>query len=317
MITFAILCILIAHQAVLALEMTQSVHAFFYIWYGIPQFDGSYLHWDHSVLPHWESDINNIHPSIGSKHSPPGNLHSPFYPLEGPYSSKDPVHLSLQYSLMINAGIEVAIISWWGQPDHPHNTDTQGVTSDLVMHDILKAAEKNGIIKIAFHLEPYRSRTIQSIRDDLNYIIASYGNYTSLFRAEDGRLMFYVYDSYHIDIAQWDRLLEPSGDMTIRNTPLDSIFIGLWLEFHHGIALKNGGFDGVYTYFASDGFSFGSSTKNWHEMTDYCRDNDMICILSVGPGYEDTAIRPWNAHNSNPRRLEIRYISLCFLDHKF
>ena len=34
------------------------VHAFFYLWYGTPEVDGHYMHWDHEVLPHWEERIN-------------------------------------------------------------------------------------------------------------------------------------------------------------------------------------------------------------------------------------------------------------------
>ena len=62
------------------------------------------------------------------------------------------------------------------------------------------------------------------------------------------------------------------------------------------------GFDGVYSYFASDGFSFGSSTRNWKDMTRLCYANKMVCSLSVGPGYNDTKIRPWNAANTKSRK---------------
>ena len=62
------------------------------------------------------------------------------------------------------------------------------------------------------------------------------------------------------------------------------------------------GFDGFYTYFASDGFSFGSTSSNWKRMCEYAHENEILCTLSVGPGYQDDKIRPWNSHNTKPRR---------------
>lgn len=58
---------------------------------------------------------------------------------------------------------------------------------------------------------------------------------------------------------------------TIRDTKYDSFVIGLWLDYHHGEHLVTGGFDGVYSYFASDGFSYGSSTGNWKTMCQYAK----------------------------------------------
>ena len=93
--------------------------------------------------------------------------------------------------------------------------------------------------------------------------------------------------------------------------------------------MKDSGFDGAYSYFASEGFSYGSSTKHWKSMVFFCEaygrlphSNQhllpplltclcpdhvlfkllgMLSSLSVGPGYDDTAIRPWNHHNAKHR----------------
>ena len=37
-------------------------------------------------------------------------------------------------------GIEVAVVSWWGQRDKDYATDTQGVNTDEVMANLLKVA---------------------------------------------------------------------------------------------------------------------------------------------------------------------------------
>ena len=64
-------------------------------------------------------------------------------------------------------------------------------------------------------------------------------------RAGDERPVFFVYDSYHLDAREWERLLGPIGRQSVRGTPLDAVFIGLWLDAHHGEHLRDGGFDGA------------------------------------------------------------------------
>jgi glycoprotein endo-alpha-1,2-mannosidase len=63
-----------------------------------------------------------------------------------------------------------------------------------------------------------------------------------------GKPLFYVYDSYHIDKTHWATLLTKGGAHTVRGTALDGVFLGLWLDRVHGADLKEGGFDGFYTY---------------------------------------------------------------------
>lgn len=66
-----------------------------------------------------------------------------------------------------------------------------------------------------------------------------------------------------------------SGKHSLRSTEYDAMFIGLWLHESHGRHIYEGGFDGIYTYFASEGFSYGSTTANWKSMCEYC---DEVCM---------------------------------------
>ena len=288
-----------------------------YIWYGEPQHDagkgeGVYHHWNHEVLPHWEPQINERYPTVGKYFNPPHDIHSPFYPLHGPYSSRDPQVMTRQFRELLSAGVEVAVVSWWGQRDKPYAADTQGVNTDIVMASLLEhadifntAAEKEGsdTIKIAFHLEPYPSRSITSIQSDLEYITEKYGHHECLYRSTDNRPVYYVYDSYHILPLQWARLLGPDGDISVRGTPHDGVFLGLWLQPYHGRDIRTGFFDGFYTYFGSDGFSYGSTSTNWPSMCQFAsRKPKLICGISVGAGYNDSLIRPWNTHNERSRK---------------
>jgi len=280
----------------------EDVHAFFYLWYGEPKTDGRYLHWNHEVLPHWTKAVNDKYPDIGSVFEPPKSIHSTYYPLRGCYSSKNVETLTSQFTEMKHAGIGVVVVSWWGRPSMPGTSDTQGVNTDSAILMVLEAANlvEGGAMKVAFHLEPYPGRSAHTIRQDLRYITKKYGQSDSLLRWGERNLpLFYVYDSYHISLSEWEQLLLPAGTSSVRNTDIDGIFIGLWLEERHHTYLRV--FDGFYTYFAATGFSYGSSLSNWQTMSKWAKKYNKIFIASVGPGYDDTKIRPWNTHNKRIR----------------
>lgn len=113
--------------------------------------------------------------------------------------------------------------------------------------------------------------------------------------------LFYIYDSYLTSPEAWAHLLTQNGPHSIRNTPYDGVFIALLVEESHTHDILAAGFDGMYTYFASNGFSFGSSHQNWKAVKNFCDTNNLMFIPSVGPGYIDTSIRPWNNHNTRNR----------------
>jgi len=124
-----------------------------------------------------------------------------------------------------------------------------------------------------------------------------FGHSKALHRASDYRPIFYVYDSYHIHSTDWKNAFD-----MIRNTDEDKVFIALWLNQDGGQLAVDGGFDGVYTYFASNGFTYGSTSSNWKDIQLFCNDFKLLFIPSVGPGYDDTGIRPWNIQNRKSRK---------------
>ena len=65
--------------------------------------------------------------------------------------------------------------------------------------------------------------------------------------------------------------------------------------------ITKGHFDGFYTYFATDGFTQGSTVSSWNQLNAFAKQNNKIFIPSVGPGYSDTRIRPWNTANQRGR----------------
>ncbi|XP_034506300.1 glycoprotein endo-alpha-1,2-mannosidase-like, partial [Ailuropoda melanoleuca] len=158
---------------------------------------------------------------------------------------------------------------------------------------------------VTFHIEPYSNRDDQNMYKNVKYIIDKYGNHPAFYRYKtktgNALPMFYIYDSYITKPEKWANLLTTTGSQSIRNSPYDGLFIALLVESKHRYDILQGGFDGIYTYFATNGFTYGSSYENWARLKFFCDQFNLLFIPSVGPGYIDTSIRPWNAQNTRNR----------------
>lgn len=84
-------------------EPSYDVHAFYYPWYGNPDFDRTYLHWNHIYLPHWDKKEDAKWPK--GQHVPPDDVGSNFYPELGPYSSRDPKVMHNHMQQLQTAGV--------------------------------------------------------------------------------------------------------------------------------------------------------------------------------------------------------------------
>ncbi|XP_025067453.1 glycoprotein endo-alpha-1,2-mannosidase isoform X3 [Alligator sinensis] len=213
-----------------------------------------------------------------------------------------------------NYNFHVFYYSWYGNPQFdgvialswypPGMADENGEPTDDLVPIILDGAHKYNL-KVTFHIEPYKDRDDRSMYNNVKYIIDKYGGHPAFYRhkTSTGRTlpMFYVYDSYVTIPEIWANLLTVSGSQSIRSTPYDGLFIALLVEEKHKHEIHRSGFDGIYTYFATNGFSYGSSHHNWASLKSFCDSNNLMFVPSVGPGYVDTSIRPWNNHNTRNR----------------
>jgi glycoprotein endo-alpha-1,2-mannosidase len=111
---------------------------FYYPWYGTPQRDGSYLHWDQNG------------------HIPPLDLASSYYPARGPYSGADPAVVRAQMRDIAGAGVREVVSSWWGW----------GSLEDLRLPMIVSMASKQGL-EVAVQIEPYVNRSVTSVASDI------------------------------------------------------------------------------------------------------------------------------------------------------
>lgn len=262
---------------------SERLHAFYYAWYGNPQTDGGWSQWNHQVL---------LQEGGGKQFQPPEDIGANFYPANGLYSSNSAEETRTHMSQMKAAGVGVVAVTWWG-PDS---------FTDKALPVVFSAAAQAGL-KVCFHIEPFPGRNASTTRDALQYLLGKYGEHPALYRdpARGNRPWAYVYDSYLIPAEDWSTILATDGERTIRGTPLDTVMIGLWVNRRDGLFIGSAGFDGFYTYFAVDGFRYGCTPKNWTALAQWAAEHDKIFVPSVGPGYDDTRIRPWNGKNQRDR----------------
>jgi len=245
-------------------DPSDKVAAFYYPWYGNPKTDGKWIHWE-------EPDFN-----------PPQDISSDYYPALGAYSSKDPAVVAQHMAWLRQAGIGVIITSWWGQ----------GTNEDSAVPLLLKMAEHYGI-KVAFHIEPYSTRTARGLVSDITYLYQQYGNSPAFFRStattryspnNQPKGMFFVWCIEFVgecgkqptQADYWQKAMDeihalPDGALVIANTQQ-----GSWIDGGH--------FDGLYNYISNNlaqGSDFGWASG---------LPPDSLYIPSVAPGFSGKRI---------------------------
>jgi glycoprotein endo-alpha-1,2-mannosidase len=205
------------------------VAIFYYPWYGTPTVDGAYEHWQQRG------------------YRPPDSVSSAFYPARGPYSSSDPGVLQRHVALITAAGIDQAIVSWWGR----------GSAEDRRLPALLDQARARGL-DVAAHVEPYGGRTAATVAEDIAYLHGL------------GIRDFYLYGGYETPLTDWAELNATLGPDV--RTFFQTSFAG---------DAAIGGFDGLYTYDVLIHHG-GKLTR----ICDQARRRGLLCAPSVGPGYD-------------------------------
>ncbi len=118
-----------------------NVAIFYYTWYGTPDRDGHWQHWDQNG------------------NTPPGVIAADYYPARGTYSSTDLAVVREQMAEIAAAGVQTVILSWWGR----------GSEEDARLPSTLDAARRSGLTA-AIHVEPYEGRTPESVAADVEHL---------------------------------------------------------------------------------------------------------------------------------------------------
>ncbi len=266
-----------------AQEPSRRVHTFYYPWYGNPTTDVRWIHWEQSG------------------HVPPSDISANYYPQLGTYSGADRTAVAQHMAWLRQAGVGVLIYSWWGR----------GSLEDRRALLTLDEAAKRGI-QVAWHIEPYPGRTIDSVSADIRYLYDAYGTHAAFFKASRPtkygnttapRGVFYIFQSSGgagaIPAASW----RPVLDVLHADARYNAIVLGqtanpCYIDGCNDLN-KESHFDGIFTY---DGFGYDGST--FAGVNQKVKERNSIFSPSVAPGYvatratPDTRIKP--RFNSSP-----------------
>ena len=88
---------------VFSTEPNSNIHIFYYSWFGNPEYDGHWRHWNHQYLPNWKKEDKKVYP-VGT-HRPPLDISSNYYPALGCYSSKDPHIINTHMKQLADANV--------------------------------------------------------------------------------------------------------------------------------------------------------------------------------------------------------------------
>ena len=169
--------------------VNDKIHTFYYGWWGNPEIDGKYDHWNHHIVPH------GIDTSWNNAGSYPGgdDIGANFYPQLGCYSSNDPEVINTHMKQIRNAGIGVVVLSWWGKDSF----------TDKSISTYLDIAQKHGL-KIAFHIEPIY-KTSEEFKAHIEYISQNYISHPAIYKIEN-KPLYYIYDSFKLNYRQWNSI---------------------------------------------------------------------------------------------------------------
>jgi glycoprotein endo-alpha-1,2-mannosidase len=239
------------------------VMAFYYPWYGTPEFGGAERHWGK-----WDA---------ARKDAPASRR----WPVGGPYDSTDPMVVDRHMAEFAQAGIDVPIVSWWGKGDH----------SDKAMRVILDQAAKHGR-KVTVYFEVVRGEppTAASAAEDLNYLAKQYTSHPAWLRLGRQPVIFlYGRVMHQLGDVKWCQAL----DLARKQSGVD------WIAIADGINAGYGAlFDGIHSYNTMGSYlnrpeSAWAGVARAH-MTDsirFARPFEHIACATIVPGYDDTKIR--------------------------
>ena len=256
-------------------EPSARVAAFYYPWYGNPEMDSKWIHWEE-----------------GGK-NPPMAISSDYYPVLGAYSSADPQVVAQHFAWLRAAGVGVVITSWWG----PHSN------TDKLVPLLLEMGERYGI-KVAFLIESTAARTAKYLLTDVQYIYQRYGDHPAFYRTSQGSLWssgekpqglflmwgvrFEFEGGEPVEPDYWREVMDQ-----IHALPDGGLMIG---DETSGEWVTTGHFDGVYNY----GFLDADMAQNYAYAKSLPR--GAWYMPGINPGFTRTHSMGYEDFTFTPRR---------------
>lgn len=228
-----------------------------------------------------------------------GQLDIAFYPELGIYNCSQEV-VSDHFKQINKTGIGVILFSW----SEVH------VPLDL-MEKIFTEATKYQL-KISFVLEHYPGRVVKEIRKQIELIFDKFARHESFNRIYDKERkrhlpVFYIKNTHHSGIHEvnWRELFGKQST-SLRKTQYDAIFLNHITTKESLASSKRSGFDGFFSYSASNGETYASTWKHWHHISQFADQYKMLFVPSLGPGYAERVFKHHKNHKEKHHAVRHR-----------
>lgn len=225
-------------------------------------------------------------------YQPPDNIPSIYYPQMGTYCSHNETVILEHLKMIKNAGIDAIIIPWIGylaQTNFQHASFVKKTIELLFKH----AHEYS--IKIGILLDYYTERKEIDVIKSVTYYIDTYANHQSILKINDKPLVI-IYDAQKMD----------SSALMFRQFKNVEFYATApnWEDF---LGIYEDGYSGFVSYYASDGFTWGSTLENWNLISENSKKRDIEFVPTVAPGYDDHIINLWNSRQKKSRLCDQYY----------
>ncbi|MFO7906645.1 MAG: endo-1,3-alpha-glucanase family glycosylhydrolase [Pirellulaceae bacterium] len=245
-------------------RVPHKVLAFYYTWYGTPQYRDRYIHWG-------KVDAG--------KHDISASTH---YPALGAYDSHDPEVIDHHIELAKTHGIDAFICTWWGRNTY----------DDRAFAKVLdRAREKDFAATVYWETAPGESQSqIDQAVEDLLYVLKHYGTHPAFLKV-DGKPVIFVYGRVMNQVSkqQWPAII----------TEVERRYPRGFLLVADGYTSGNARlFDGVHAYNicgwvrGNEGEGLSELSRNrFTDVVELAKNAGKISCLTIIPGYDDTKIR--------------------------
>lgn len=174
---------------------------------------------------------------------------------------------------------------------------------------------------IALMLQTAGVLEIEEIKSNIQYLHGAYADHDSYLKIEvanerhtildriiipdtergvcivDPKLrpVLYLYNSHQKSGDEWARLLTRSGNSTIRGTDIDTMVMAILEDQQENELGPVRDFDGMYTYYVTPDHWWNAfvNRNRWKQLTAWALQQDKVMSLTIGPGYDDSRVRPW------------------------
>ena len=240
------------------------VLAFYYPWYGNPDWRGRWSHWE--GVDRDASDIAN----------------APHYPDVGPYDSLNPGVLERHVQQARSHGVDGFICSWWVPGDH----------RDRAFEKLLQTAEGRDF-KVTLYWETVPGpggHVVDRAASDLAYVLQKYGD-SSAFLKVQGKPVIFAFGRVMNQVMwyEWPEVIRQAR----RRAGMDFLLIPGIYRDHYARA-----FAGVHTYLIASWTSGKSleevrsvSRRRYGRAVRMAERYGKISCLTVIPGFDNSEIQ--------------------------